>query len=116
MLKTRQLLPQEEIFISLKDLFSSYLICLHIANAHSGNSLPQKLPPNLPGFRKASNLKANIPFPEAIQALGNLSPTERYWELTLQCGTWFLPCSGIPTVHLSLNLLAFQMVHPPLFP
>lgn len=86
------------------------------ANASSGSSLPQELPTNLPGFRKASNLKANIPFPEAIQALGNLSPTERYWELTFQCGTWFLHCSGIQTVHLSLNLLAFQMVHPPLFP
>lgn len=91
MLKTRQLLPQEEIFISLKDLFPSYLICLHIANASSGNSLLQELPPNLPAFRKASNLKVNIPFPEAIQALGNLSPTERYWELTFQSGTWVSP-------------------------
>lgn len=50
--------------------------CLHIDNA-SGSSLLQELPPNLLGFRKASNLKANIPFPEAIQAFGNPSPTER---------------------------------------
>lgn len=70
------------MFISLKDLFPSYLISLHIVNASSGSSLLQELPLNLPGFRKATNLKANIPFPEAIQALGNLSPTKRYWDLT----------------------------------
>lgn len=91
MLKTRQLLPQEEIFISLKDLFPSYLKCLHIASASSGSYILQELPPNLPEFRKASNLKSNIPFPETIQALGNLSPTERHWELTFQSGTWISP-------------------------
>lgn len=50
--------------------------CLHIANA-SGSSLLPEFPSNLLGFRKASHLQAHIPFPEAIQALGNLSPTER---------------------------------------
>jgi len=49
--------------------------CLCIANA-SGSSLAKELPSSLLGFIKTSNHKANIAFSEAIQALGNLSPTQ----------------------------------------
>lgn len=70
-------MSQEETYFT-KRSFPSYLTmkaCLCIANA-SGSSLAKELPSSLLGFIKTSNHKANIAFSEAIQALGNLSPTQ----------------------------------------